>query len=249
MTIKDRRLFIYLSLSCLLACSPGSENDLVQNKTQDLKDKLEKILPDKVLLESVLPTDMDDYYEIHIEGLEPLYVTGNGKYLVSGDIYEISGDGLINKSDARKRHQRKTVLANINSNEFIIFMPKEVKHSVYVFTDVDCGYCRKFHKEIDEYLALGIKVNYLAFPREGLSSESYRKIASAWCSDNPNRALTELKLGRKIDENICIDNPIEKHFKLGNSLGVAGTPSIFTSEGRLIPGYLAPDELLNQLES
>ena len=149
MKIKERRLFIYLSLSCLLACSPGSENDLVQNKTQDLKDKLEKILPDKVLLESVLPTDMDDYYEIHIEGLEPLYVTGNGKYLVSGDIYEISGDGLINKSDARKRYQRKTVLESINSNEFIIFMPKEVKHSVYVFTDVDCCYCRNFHKEID----------------------------------------------------------------------------------------------------
>ena len=88
MTIKDRRLFIYLSLTCLLACSPGSGNNLERDKTEDLKDKLEKILPDKVLLESVLPTDMDDYYEIHIEGLEPLYVTGNGKYLVSGDIYD-----------------------------------------------------------------------------------------------------------------------------------------------------------------
>ena len=106
-----------------------------------------------------------------------------------------------------------------------------------------------FHSQIKEYLDLGIQVNYLAFPRTGTDSESFNKIVSAWCSSNPNKSITELKLGYKIEENICDNNPVQEHFNLGNSLGVSGTPSIITSEGRMIPGYVPPEELVGLLES
>ncbi len=239
----------YFFLLLLVSCSETSEKNFVEDHSQDIKTKLQNILPEGTVLEAVQETEMEGYYEVNIQGLEPLYVTSNGKYLVSGDIYEISQNGLINRSDARKRFQRKSVLTEIDPSEFITFQPEIVKHAIYVFTDVDCGYCRQFHKEINQYTGLGIKIHYLAFPREGLGSKSYKKIASAWCSKDPNTAITQLKLGKEIPENICKDNPVSKHFKLGNSLGVAGTPSIITEEGRIIPGYLPPKELIKQLET
>ena len=176
-----------------------------------------------------------------------MYVTSDGNYLISGDIYLITKEGLVNKSEARRDYQRKVMMQNLDEEELIIFEPEKIAHSIYVFTDVDCGYCRQFHNQIDAYLSLGIKVHYLAYPRAGIGSDSYNKIASAWCNTDPNNSLTLLKQGREIDRLLCEDNPVESHFELGRAMGVQGTPSIVTEEGKMIPGYLPPQDLLNIL--
>ena len=251
--MKAKRLIIFslLTLLSFFSCSDLNSNSKEVNELNDLelKLKLEQILPPTIEVLSIQESDVRGYYTVNFKGLEPLFISKDGKYLISGDILEITDTGLINKSEIRRNNLRKESLAQIDETEFISFKPSETKHEVFVFTDVDCGYCRKFHSQIKEYLDLGIQVNYLAFPRTGTDSESFNKIVSAWCSSNPNKSITELKLGYKIEENICDNNPVQEHFNLGNSLGVSGTPSIITSEGRMIPGYVPPEELVGLLES
>ena len=215
----------------------------------ELKEKLSERFPDSIEIVSIKEVGIEGYLEVNLKGIEPLFISKDGKYLISGDIYEITEQGLVNRSEARRNYLRKVTISEIDESEFIVFKPNKVEHSIFVFTDVDCGYCRQFHREINDYLDLGIQVNYLAFPRAGIDSESYKKIVSAWCSSEPNQAITELKLGYEIKENVCLNNPVEKHFDLGNSLGVTGTPSIITSEGRLIPGYIPPQDLIGLLTS
>jgi len=239
--------FIIFLATLIFISSCTAESDTKADGIKIVENKLKDMLPSEIKVLSVEETDMEGFFEVNFEGVEPLYVSADGNYLVSGDIYLITSEGLVNKSEARRDYQRKTLLNNINQDDFIIFRPKKVDHKVYVFTDVDCGYCRQFHDQIDEYLSLGIEVNYLAYPRAGLESESYNKITSAWCNENPNFSLTQLKKGREIDLSICSDNPVEKHFKLGQAMGVQGTPSIVTEEGKMIPGYLPPQELFNIL--
>ena len=243
--VKLSLILIICSFSYGCTSSDGSSNDdlLVIEK------KLKKMLPESIQINSINSTDIKGYYEVNFEGVEPLYVTSDGNYLISGDIYLITEEGLVNKSEARRDFQRKALLEGIDVNQFIIFEPKDVKHNVFVFTDVDCGYCRQFHNQIQEYLDLGIKVNYLAYPRAGIGSDSYRRIVSAWCADDPNYSLTVLKQGGEIKDNVCSANPVENHFNLGRSIGVQGTPSIVTQEGKMIPGYLPPEELLNLLSA
>ena len=215
----------------------------------ELKEKLSERFPDSIEIVSIKEVGIEGYLEVNLKGIEPLFISKDGKYLISGDIYEITEQGLVNRSEARRNYLRKVTISEIDESEFIVFKPNKVEHSIFVFTDVDCGYCRQFHREINDYLDLGIQVNYLAFPRAGIDSESYKKVVSAWCSSEPNQAITELKLGYEIKENVCLNNPVEKHFDLGNSLGVTGTPSIITSEGRLIPGYIPPEDLIGLLNS
>ena len=228
-----------------VGCSADSSESL--NEIQAVKNKLNEILPEEIELLSVQETDMTGFFEVNFEGIEPLYVSSDGNYLVSGDIYLITKEGLVNKSEARRDYQRKTLINNLDTKELITFEPENYIHNIFVFTDVDCGYCRQFHNQIDSYLELGIKVNYLAYPRAGIGSESFKKITSAWCNEDANYSLTMLKQGEEIETNICADNPVEKHFKLGNLIGVQGTPSIVTDEGKMIPGYLPPQDLLNIL--
>tara|TARA_B100000029_G_scaffold345288_1_gene337692 strand:- start:1016 stop:1762 length:747 start_codon:yes stop_codon:yes gene_type:complete len=241
-------IFIFITLFLSLGCSASKEGE---NETSvlDIEVALNQILPESIEIISVEETDIEGYLEVRLEGVEPLFVSKDGKYLISGDIFEITDQGLVNRSEDRRNYLRKVTIGELDESEFIIFQPDKVEHSIFVFTDVDCGYCRQFHREINDYLELGIKVNYLAFPRAGIESDSFKKIVSAWCSSEPNKAITELKLGYEIKENVCLNNPVKKHFDLGNSLGVTGTPSIITSEGRLIPGYIPPKDLIGFLNS
>ena len=243
--VKLSLILMICSFSYGCTANEGSSND----DLLAIEKKLKKMLPESIQINSINSTDIKGYYEVNFEGVEPLYVTADGNYLISGDIYLITEEGLVNKSEARRDFQRKALLEGIDVNQFIIFEPKDIKHNVFVFTDVDCGYCRQFHNQIQEYLELGIKVNYLAYPRAGIGSDSYRRIVSAWCADDPNYSLTVLKQGGEIKENVCSANPVENHFNLGRSIGVQGTPSIVTQEGKMIPGYLPPEELLNLLSA
>ena len=118
-----------------------------------------------------------------------------------------------------------------------------------IFTDVDCGYCRKLHNQIDEYNKLGITINYAAFPRSGLGTDSFTKMVSAWCSNNTKLSLTRLKNNKEVDANFCDNQPVSKHYTIGKKLGVTGTPAIFSTDGSLIPGYLSPEDLLTKLKS
>ena len=237
---------ILLSFGCGDTLGDQPEENL---SISELKEKLSERFPDSIEIVSIKEVGIEGYLEVNLKGIEPLFISKDGKYLISGDIYEITEQGLVNRSEARRNYLRKVTISEIDESEFIVFKPNKVEHSIFVFTDVDCGYCRQFHREINDYLDLGIQVNYLAFPRAGIDSESYKKVVSAWCSSQPNQAITELKLGYEIKENVCLNNPVEKHFDLGNSLGVTGTPSIITSEGRLIPGYIPPEDLIGLLNS
>ena len=237
---------VLLSFGCGDTLGDQPEKNL---SISELKEKLSERFPDSIEIVSIKEVDIEGYLEVNLKGIEPLFISKDGKYLISGDIYEITEQGLVNRSEVRRNYLRKVTISELDESEFIIFKPNKVEHSIFVFTDVDCGYCRQFHREINDYLDLGIQVNYLAFPRAGIDSESFKKIVSAWCSSEPNQAITELKLGYEIKENVCLNNPVEKHFDLGNSLGVTGTPSIITSEGRLIPGYIPPQDLIGLLTS
>ena len=241
---------IFFMIILSLGCSDSAADQLEKGLTiSEIKEHLSEMLPETIEISSIEETDIEGYLEVNLKGIEPLFVSKDGKYLFTGDIFEITNKGLINKSEARRNYLRKTTLGRLDESEFITFQPNKVEHSIFVFTDVDCGYCRQFHRQINDYLDLGIQVNYLAFPRSGVDSDSYNKIASAWCSSKPHEAITELKLGYEIKENVCSNNPVEKHFNLGNSFGVSGTPSIITSEGRLIPGYIPPEDLIGLLSS
>ena len=237
---------ILLSFGCGDTLGDQPEENL---SISELKEKLSERFPDSIEIVSIKEVGIEGYLEVNLKGIEPLFISKDGKYLISGDIYEITEQGLVNRSEARRNYLRKVTISEIDESEFIVFKPNKVEHSIFVFTDVDCGYCRQFHREINDYLDLGIQVNYLAFPRAGIDSESYKKVVSAWCSSQPNQAITELKLGYEIKENVCSNNPVEKHFNLGNSFGVSGTPSIITSEGRIIPGYIPPEDLIGLLSS
>ena len=224
---------------CLSKETSGPDLQIVEQKLKNLRPDLP--------IKDVYNSPVSGIIAIDLEGGTTLYVTDDAEYMFAGDLYSLSR-GFSNETDKRRDKARREILSKEPLEDMIIFSPSnEVKTFVNIFTDVDCGYCRKFHSEIKGYLDLGIQVNYLAFPRTGLESDSSKKIVSAWCNDDPHSSITDLKLGKEIEYNLCSSNPVSEHFNLGQQLGISGTPSILTTEGRMIPGYVSPKELFELL--
>lgn len=186
----------------------------------------------------VRPSVVENIYEVELSSGEVFYSTADGGYLFSGDLYQVAPQGFKNITEEGRMLARAQQIQSLDEKELVIFPAEgEKKGQITVFTDVDCGYCRKLHQEVPELNKMGISVRYMAFPRAGLGSEVYRTMASVWCSDNRQDALTRAKQGEAIQSKDC-KNPIAAQYQLGQKLGVNGTPAIFLDDGRLLPGYM-----------
>ncbi len=207
--------------------------------------KLKAVRPD-LPVEGVHATPIEDIYGLELPDGTVLYGTADGRHLFAGDLY-VLGEQLANFTESRRTVQRRALMKTMPLEDMVVFSPdKETRKSVYVFTDVDCGYCRKLHQEMADLNDRGIEVRYLAYPRAGIGSDSYRKIVSAWCSDDQREALTKLKLGGDVPEKSCV-NPVAAQYDLGRKVGISGTPAIVTEDGQLFPGYMPAAQLAAQL--
>ena len=211
--------------------------------------KLENILPADAVIESIEPSVFDGIYKVYYGDLQPIYVSQDGNFFIYGDMYQINSNRIINITNEETKSRRVDLLSSITSNELIIFKSKNEISAITVFTDVDCGYCRKLHSQISEYNKVGITVKYAAFPRSGIGTQTFTRMVGAWCADDPKKVITDLKNDKKLNLDFCDDQPIAKHYVIGQKLGISGTPAIITPDGELIPGYVSPEELLSRLKA
>lgn len=196
----------------------------------------------------VRPSPIDSMYQVQVEGGPLLYVSAGGDFIVTGTLYGVMPGGFVDLKELAMKPERQAKLAQVADADKVIFPAKgDAKTYIDVFTDVDCGYCRKLHAEVPAMNAKGIEVRYLGYPRAGIGSSSHKKIAAAWCADDRQATMTRLKNGQRVNVDYCEDNPVAEHFRLGGELGVRGTPAIILADGTLLPGYLSADELAARL--
>jgi len=209
-----------------------------------IKQALTKAMP-SVKVDSIKPSEIKGLYEV-IMGANIYYVSDDAKYLLQGRLVDLAS--RTDLTEAKLSGTRKLALEKLGTDKMIVFKPKIGKYKVFVFTDIDCGYCRKLHSEIDQYLAQGISIQYLFFPRAGKGSDSYNKAVSVWCSDDRNAALTAAKKDQTLPAKTCV-NPVDEHMQLAADFDVKGTPMIVTEKGNVFPGYLPAKQLVEALES
>ena len=190
--------------------------------------------------EQLVQSPIPGLLEIRI-GSKIAYLSADGRYLVQGEIIDLTND--VNVTAERRGSARRDVLAGVDEKDMVIFAPAKYRDTVTVFTDIDCGYCRRMHGEMAEYNKRGISVEYLFFPRSGVGGESYDKAVSVWCATDRNKAMDNAKAGGKLESKTC-DNPVAADYELGQSVGVNGTPAVYTRDGTQLGGYLPPEQLL-----
>lgn len=187
-------------------------------------------------------------YEI-VVGANVAYISRDGAYLIQGDVLDLQE--RRNLTERRREQARADILAGADPESMIVFSPgpDNVRHTVTVFTDIDCGFCRQLHREMDRINALGVAVRYLSYPRAGPETESWLKADKVWCAGDRQAAFTQAIIENTVPEQSCDATPVSSHFQLGRQVSVLGTPTILTGDGVQLGGYLAPEELIDKLEA
>lgn len=218
----------------------GSVPAIADENLEAVRDKVESTF-NEIGREHVGASGIDGWYKIQ-KGAIVAYVSADGRYLMQGDMIDL--DEQVNLTELARSDARRDALASLDDGAAITFTPAEdVQHSVTIFTDIDCGYCRRLHAQIDEYLARGIEVRYLLYPRNGPASRAWNTSEEVWCSADRQDALTAAKLDREFETRSCDASMVQQHYVLGQEVGLSGTPAIVLDDGTLIGGYLPPEAL------
>jgi len=171
------------------------------------------------------------------------FASKDGRFLLQGDAYDLHEKMHLNEQILRP--YRKDSLAAL-ANSGIMFKSPQEKYLVTVFTDTDCGYCRKLHSDMQQYLDAGISIRYMAFPRGGEKSETFATLRSIWCAKDQQGAMNKAKAGEEVSPSQCKNNVAEQ-YQLGRSFGISGTPALVLADGTLIPGYQPAEALAKAL--
>lgn len=236
---KINTVHCLLVLSMLLLVSSSYAQDY-----PEVKAAIEGLAPGAKQV-AIAETPVEGILEVQIDS-DIIYLSSDGSYLLQGRLFDL--ENRVDLTEGARSTIRRELLSTVSESEQIVFSPAKPDHEVIIFTDVDCGYCRKLHEQIDQYNELGIAVRYMMYPRAGVGSPSYDKAVSVWCSADQKSAMTTAKQGVDLSKRNC-DNPVESQYELGQKIGMTGTPAIVTKDGTLIPGYVPPGALKQRLDA
>ncbi|WP_126455768.1 DsbC family protein [Sulfuriflexus mobilis] len=233
------KFILFTSLAMLMTViTPVSADDRAA-----IRKSLAEVMPGETQY-SISDMPIKGIYEVDF-GDGFIYLSADGRYAIKGEIIDLQKN--INLTEQKRAEARLGALAGISREEMLIYpADKGKKYSITVFTDIDCGYCRRLHQEMKAYTSRGIEVKYAFYPRAGRVSASFDKAVSVWCADDRHAAMDAAKSGKAIENKQC-PNPVGKHMDAAAVLGVAGTPTIFTQDGQRLPGYVPAAQLEQML--
>lgn len=225
------------------ATAPATANAASSDADQRVRDAIAK-LNAKVHIDRIGAATIKGFREAIVNG-QTIYVSDDGRYLLQGSLYD-----MVEKKDLSQASMaglRRELLKTVPASDRIVFSPANPKYTVSVFTDTECGFCRKLHADIAEYNRQGIAIEYLAYPRMGLGSPDYNEMVSVWCAPDRKQALTDAKNNRPVPVRTC-KNPVAAEYNLGQRVGLTGTPMIIAASGVAMPGYMPPKDLRAALD-
>jgi len=229
----------HLLASAALALFAGSALAADDAELQQVRTTVSGMF-DGIDADDVFASEIDGWYTIR-KGAIIAYISSDGRYLLQGDLIDLQESE--NLSEKSRNGARAKMMSAVTEDELIVYTPETVRHTISVFTDIDCTFCRRLHSQLDEYMDEGIEIRYFLYPRNGPTSESWVKAQNVWCADDRNEALTMAKLDKEFPMHACDSSMINSHYSVGQDVGLRGTPAIVLEDGTLFSGYMPAKQL------
>jgi len=241
-------VFLRKTLCVLLSCCALATTVFAADDTAELENVRATVseMFEGIGAEDVFASHVPGWYTVR-KGAIIAYISSDGRYLLQGDMIDL--EKSVNLSEESRNDARAVMMSAVPEDELITYTPETVRHTVNVFTDIDCTFCRRLHSQLEEYMDEGIEIRYFLYPRNGPRSESWAKAEDVWCADNRNEALTKAKLDQSFSKNDCDASVVSSHYAIGQDVGLRGTPAIVLEDGTLFSGYLPAKQLSEAIAS
>ena len=200
-------------------------------------------------VDTPVATGVEGVYQTRF-GSKFAYLIEGGRYVFIGDLVDL--EKAQNLTEGSRRALVTQELASFSEEKLIVFPADNEELAVLnVFTDTSCGYCQKLHTEVKYLQQAGISVRYIPYPRGGSRGPGYSDLRKVWCADDKLAAMSIAKgaaAGSLAASGDCESaRYVDEGYKLGNRVGVTGTPALFAADGTKFNGYVPYEQLIPQL--
>ena len=235
-----------LALAGLLRSEPAQAQAAAGPVDAETDKRLRKVLSERLpglpRIDEIRPTPIPGLFELRI-GSDLVYGDASGQYLVQGQIIETAS--RRNLTEERINKLTAVDFASLPLKDAIVWKTGNGKRRIAVFSDPNCGYCKRFEAELSKAKDLTV----YTFLMPILSEDSATKSKAIWCAKDSTATWRSWMLDGVNPARTAADcaNPIERNLELGRKLKVNGTPAIVFEDGTRVPGMVPAAELERRL--
>ena len=177
------------------------------------------------------------------EGPQVFYVDDRATVIIAGQAI----DAKSGRNLTEERLQKLSAIKweSLPLNAAITTTRGAGRRKIAVFSDPNCGYCKRFEKDLAKLDDITVQI----FLYPVISPVSVTQTKSVWCSKDRAKAWDDLML-RDIQPTAkpdC-DTPVDKLVALGRKLGATSTPTWFLENGQRYSGALPLNEVNRLLD-
>ncbi|SAL03300.1 protein-disulfide isomerase-like protein [Caballeronia calidae] len=227
-----------LAMTLGIGCSAQADQT-----TDKIKAALESRMGDATI-KSIEKTPVPGLYEVNL-GSQIVYSDATGNYVLIGDLVDTRSSK--NLTEARLAETNRIDFAKLPFENAVKVVKGNGSRKIAVFSDPNCPYC----KQLESTLKSVDNVTVYTFLFPVLSPDSTAKSKSIWCSKDRGMTWEGWMLDHKAPTTAgtCDTTAIDKNLKLGRSMNVTGTPTVFLADGRRLPGAMSADRLEKEMSA
>ena len=220
----------FVAATVLAICMTSA---LSQGHEATIRKNLSERIPQIPKIEEITPTPLAGIYELRLSTNEIYYSDAAGNYLIQGNLIDT-------KSKRNLTEERESKLSAIDFNalplkDAIVIVNGNGKRKLAVFEDPNCGYCKRFERD----LARVDNVTVYLFLLPVLGPGSVEKSRNVWCAKDPVTTWRDLMTRDINPANAqCNTAAIDRNLDFARKYKITGTPTLIAQDGARVPGAI-----------
>ena len=203
-----------------------------------IRKNLSERLPTLPKIEEVSKTPMNGLFEVRVNGNDLFYTDADGSFLIQGSL--IDTKAKKNLTEERTEKLNAVSFDALPLKDAFTIVRGNGKRKMAVFEDPNCGYCKRFERDLQKVTDVTIHLFLLPI----LGADSTEKSKAVWCSKDRAKAWNDLMLqGKNAPAGSCDTSALARNVEFGKTHRITGTPTVIFADGTRVPGAISAQQV------
>ena len=209
-----------------------------------IRKNLAERIPQMPKIEEISKSAMPGLFELRTTESDIMYTDADGNFLIQGNL--IDTKARRNLTEERLNKLSAVDFDSLPSKDAFTIVRGNGKRKIAVFEDPNCGYCKRFEKDLQK--VDNVTISLYLYPI--LSADSTEKSRNIWCAKDKAKAWNDWMLRNQLPTAAaasCDAPALARNVEFGRKYRITGTPTLLFADGTRIPGAVPVEQVEAQL--
>ena len=203
-----------------------------------IRKNLAERYPNLPKIDEISKTPVPGLYEIRINHSDIMYADEQGNFLIQGNL--IDTRSKVDLTEERQAKLTEIDFKDLPLKDAFTIVRGNGKRKVAVFEDPNCGYCKRFERDLTK--VDNVTVHVFLYPI--LSQDSADKSRNIWCAKDKGKAFLDWMVKDVPPPAAnCDMSAVARNVEFGKKSRITGTPTLIFANGTRVPGAVGADRV------